>query len=372
MAGAGLIVWNTPRVLCAAESQVPNSKIIWVLLRGALDSLHTIVPTFDEDLVKLRPTLSGAIADKLLPLDRGFGLHPSLKNLHAWYQDGDFLPIVAVSSGYDARSHFDGQDFLESGKAAIDYDSGWLGRAIDVRSKRAIAIARATPISLRDGARVDTWFPSNLKDVDDDIYASVAALYEDDDKLRASLQSGLNARNMAMGESGPRRQGKFVDLARSCSSLMSGDDSPDCAVLELGGWDTHSNQVQRLNNALVELDEGLAILKQGLGAIWDSTTIVVATEFGRTAAENGTQGTDHGTGSAMFVAGGAVKGGQVLGEWPGLAKDRLFKQRDLSPTSNSFGWLGAILQQQWGMSRAELSGVLPTHSPYSIPIVATG
>ena len=371
MAGASLAVWSTPIALRAAESSSqPPARIVWVLLRGALDSLHTVVPSFDDDLGKLRPNLSAAIADRLLPLDREFGLHPALATMHAWYQAGDFLPIVAVSSGYGARSHFDGQDFLESGKATIDHDSGWLGRAVNLQTKRAMAIARATPISLREGAQVDSWFPSNLKDVDDEIYSSILDLYETDDALRASLQSGLNSRNTTMGDTESRRQGKFIDLAKGCAKLMSEDNAADCAMIELGGWDTHNNQVRRLDNSLEELDEGLGALKDGLGELWDSTVVVVATEFGRTAAENGTQGTDHGTGSAMFVAGGTVKGGQVLGEWPGLARDNLFKQRDLNPTSNTFGWLGAILQQHWGMSDSDISKVFPAANPYSVSIIA--
>ncbi len=371
MAGASLIVWNTPLLVRAAEApDNPPSKFVWVLLRGALDSMHAIVPAFDRDLKKLRPNLSKSIADTLLPLDQGFGLHPSLANFHSWYKDGDMMPIVAVSSGYGARSHFDGQDYLESGKRNIDHDSGWLGRAISVRNKSGIAVARATPISLRDAGQVDTWYPSKLRDADEDIYATILELYEDDEALSASLLSGLNAKNMTMSSTGSRRQGKFIDLAKGCASLMAGDDAPDCAMLELGGWDTHNNQVTRLKRALTELDDGLAELKKGLGESWNNTTIVVATEFGRTAAENGTQGTDHGTASAMFVAGGAISGGRVLGEWPGLSKDALFKQRDLRPTSNTFGWLGAILQQHWQLSDAELRVVFPSASAYSTRIVA--
>ncbi len=371
MAGASLIVWNTPlAVRAAAASDGESGKIIWLLLRGAMDSLHSVVPSLDRDLKKLRPNLSKSIADTLLPLDRGFGLHPSLANLHSWYKDGDMMPIVAVSSGYGARSHFDGQDYLESGKSNIDHDSGWLGRAIDVRNKRGIAVARATPISLRDAGQVDTWYPSNLKDADEDIYSTILELYEDDEALSASLQSGLNAKNMTMSSGQSRRQGKFVDLAKGCASLMSGDDAPDCAMLELGGWDTHNNQVTRLERSLKELDDGLAEIKKGLGASWKNTTIVVATEFGRTAAENGTKGTDHGTASAMFLAGGAVSGGRVLGEWPGLSKDKLFNERDLQPTSSTFGWLGAIVQQHWGMTDAELSEIFPGTAAYSSQVIA--
>ena len=180
MAGSGLALLSFRRSFEKSTTAANNPKIIWLMLRGALDSLHTIVPTFDPQLKHYRPTLSTSFKSALLPLDKGFALHPALSNMHQWYQEKSLLPIVAVSSGYQQRSHFDGQDFLESGKAEIDHDSGWLARALDQRGKRALAISRSIPISLRSSNQVRTWYPSKLKSADTNIYAQLSKLYQSD------------------------------------------------------------------------------------------------------------------------------------------------------------------------------------------------
>ena len=343
-----------------------NPKIIWVLLRGALDSLHTVVPTFETQYQVLRPNLSTSFKTPVLPLNHSFALHPSLVNLHQWYQEKQLLPVVAVSSGYSRRSHFDGQDFLESGNGKIDYDSGWLARAIDVKNKRALAVARSTPISLRSSENVNTWYPSTLKSADNDIYQSLLALYQDDELLRTNLESALEVKGVIGNQSNKNKQqrGSFAALSKACAKLLTAEKGADCAMLELGGWDTHNNQANRLSKKLTELDTGLAELKAGLGAEWKNTVVIIGTEFGRTAKENGTGGTDHGTGSAMFLAGGALNGGRVLGQWPGLADNQLFEQRDLMPTTNSFSWIANVLVQQWKFSHEELLQVFPHLTAY--------
>ena len=349
------------------SKQMNNPKIVWVLLRGALDSLHTIVPTADPQYKTLRPKLSSSFKAPLLPLEKGFALHPSLKNLHAWYQEKSLLPIVAVSSGYKKRSHFDGQDFLESGKGKIDHDTGWLARAVDVKNKRALAVSRSIPISLRSSDNVNTWYPSNLKDSDDDIYVALDKLYQNDELLRDSLEGGLEVRGLVGDNKRKRnkRKGKFIDLSKACAKLMVGEQGVDCAMLELGGWDTHNNQGLRLDGKLRELDQGLAELKSGLGKEWQNTVVIIGTEFGRTAKENGTGGTDHGTGSALFLAGGAINGGKVKGSWPGLKNEQLFQKRDLMPTTNSFSWIGNVLSQHWQLTPQELMQVFPHMKAYN-------
>jgi len=383
MAGASLAVLSFPMASAFAVQAKGKStfnsktkpKIIWVVLRGALDSLHTIVPTFDTQYAKLRPKLSTSFNSPLLPLEKGFALHPSLRNLHHWYQDKSLLPIVAVSSGYAKRSHFDGQDFLESGKGEIDHDSGWLARAIEVKSKSALAIARSTPISLRSSLvrseQVNTWYPSKFKSADEDIYAALNELYKNDAALKENLTSALKVKGLVAenAEGNKIQKGKFVDLAKSCAKLITAEQGVDCAMLELGGWDTHNNQSNRLSRKLTELDTGLAELKAGLGDEWQNTVVIIGTEFGRTAKENGTGGTDHGTASALFLAGGAVNGGKVKGRWPGLKPDELFQQRDLMPTSNSFGWMASVLSQHWQFSEQELQQVFPQVKSYSDSLI---
>lgn len=370
MASAGLAVLSFPIGTAFATVSIKTKqspKIIWVLLRGALDSLHTIVPTFDTQYQVLRPKLSSGFSSPLLSLEKGFALHPSLINMHQWYQEKSLLPIVAVSSGYPKRSHFDAQDFLESGKSEIDPDSGWLARAIDIKNKRALAVSRSTPISLRGSDQVKTWYPSKLNSADDDIHSALSQLYQYDDALKENLANGLEVKKLvgANNKNQKNRQGKFIELTKACATLMVGDEGHDCAMLELGGWDTHNNQSKQLERKLAELDIGLASLKSGLGEEWQDTVVIISTEFGRTAKENGTGGTDHGTGSALFLAGGAVNGGKVKGDWPGLKVDELFAQRDLMPTSNSFAWIANVLSQHWQFTEQELAHVFPQIKPYS-------
>jgi uncharacterized protein (DUF1501 family) len=375
MTGAGLAILTFPMgSVFAAESlkaKKNSPKIVWIVLRGALDSLHTIVPTQDPQYQNLRPKLSKSFKSPLLPLEKGFALHPSLINLHQWYQEKNMLPIVAVSSGYLKRSHFDGQDFLESGKGEIDQDSGWLARAIDVKNKKALAVSRSTPISLRSSDQVNTWYPSKLKGSDDDIYSALGQLYQYDEALKENLEKGLEVKGLVETETSKnkKRSGKFIELTKACAKLMVGDEGLDCAMLELGGWDTHNNQSNRLQQKLTELDKGLAALKAGFGNEWQNTVVIIGTEFGRTVKENGSGGSDHGTGSALFLAGGAINGGKIKGRWPGLNDDELFAQRDLMPTSNSFAWIGSVLSQHWQFSEKELAQVFPHMKPYNEAVV---
>ena len=374
VAGAGLAALSFPQTFALAGGTIKSSatspKIIWVLLRGALDSLHTVVPHSEPEYAKLRPTLSASFKAPLLPLSDKFSLHPALKTLYNWYENKEMLPVIAVSSGYQHRSHFDGQDFLESGLTTIDHDTGWLGRAINEKQKSALSVTPAKPISLRSSDNVNTWYPSNLKSANDDLFNSLAKLYQHDVELKSALEKGMEIRGIVGTQKNKKkRQGRFVDLAKACAQYMNEDPTIDCAMLELGGWDTHNQQANRLNRMLSELDGGLATLKLGLAAKWQDTTIIVATEFGRTAAENGTQGTDHGTASAMFMAGGAIDGGRVLGQWPGLGSKQLFEQRDLMPTSNTHSWIATAIGQHWQMDNTMLKRVFPNATPYNTSII---
>ncbi|MGO2129974.1 DUF1501 domain-containing protein [Pseudoalteromonas sp. JB197] len=190
---ASLVVFQTPLLAMDLKTSKPiktqPSKLVWVMLRGAMDSLNTVVPAFAPHLLKQRPKLASSIKDQLLPLDNGYGFHPALVNLHQWYKCKQLTPIVAVSSGYKERSHFDGQDYLESGLPKIDHDSGWLARAITQRNVNAIALARSTPLSLRNTPQANTWYPSRLKDADSDVYQLLLSMYADDKLLLADFSS---------------------------------------------------------------------------------------------------------------------------------------------------------------------------------------
>ena len=344
-------------------------KVVWVMLRGGMDSLQTVVPVFDPQLMNHRRALTEAIVDDLNPLDRGFGLHPALTNLYDWYQKKEMTPVVAVASPYRSRSHFDGQDVLESGLTVANHDSGWLGRALEVSAGQGLAMAHSLPVSMRGQGHVSTWFPSRFRVAEDDLYNQLFKLYESDDALRMRLEQGLQTRAMAEGAMSGNRKAHFEALAKAAGMLLKGDNTPDALMLEMGGWDTHENEVFRLNRQLKQLDDGLGALKKELGSVWNDTLVVVATEFGRTVKVNGTMGTDHGTGSALFLAGGAVKGGRVLGDWPGLKSSELYEGRDLMPTSDVRRWIGTALQQHWKMSDQHIASVFPDLSFDQTPLI---
>ena len=372
-ASASLVVMQSPVLAAINKANKKPAKIVWLILRGAMDSLHTIVPVKDPDYASLRPKLSNAFNEELLPLNSNFSLHPALKHMHSLYKNKQMMPIIAVGSGYPKRSHFDGQDYLESGLATMDHDTGWLGRAINLLqvqpNSTALAVANSVPISLRETEKVRTWYPSNLKDADENIYESLMNLYQEDELLSARLSEGLNTQEMA-GNNKTKKRAKFVDLAASCGKLLASDNGTDCAMLEVGGWDTHNNQAFRLARQLSDLDKGIAALQQELGDYWQNTVVMIATEFGRTAKENGTGGTDHGTGGAMFMLGGAIAGGKVLGQWPGLKHEQLFKGRDLMPTTSTFSWIATLLQQHWKLSNSDIAKVFPDSLAYPVNLTS--
>ena len=355
-----LVVIQQPLIAKSANAiESKKKKIVWVMLRGALDSLSTIIPTSDTNLSKYRPTIAEAVLKDAKPLNENFALHASLSNLHQWYESKELIPIVSVGSGFSNRSHFDGQDYLESGYKEINQDSGWLARAAYLKEVNSIAVARSKPISLRGDENATSWYPSNLKDANESTYDALLGMYEETDPvLFERLQNGLNLKSMTMGET-TKKSGRFKSLAQSCGKLLAGDNNIDCAMLELGGWDTHINQVSRLNRQLKTLDDGLFLLKKELGEQWKDTVVIVGTEFGRTARENGTKGTDHGTASLMLLAGGGLNGGVVKGHWPGLEEKNLFENRDLKATTNTFGWISTVLAQHWELSNKQINAVFP-------------
>jgi len=363
MAGTVLLA-QAPSIALSAAAE--RRIFVWINLRGALDSLHAVVPAFDSALGAHRASLLAPIEDQLLALDAGYGLHPSLANLHAWYREGCFAPVVAVASPYRARSHFAAQDVLESGLSPVEHENGWLARALAIYRGDALAVARSVPIVLRGPGTPQTWYPSNMPEAHGDLHQRLMQLYADDATLAARLREGMATRERIDMDGEGNRRPRFADLARSCGTLLAQNPAASCATLELSGWDTHNAQGNRLKQQLLQLDEGLAALRQALGERWAHTVIVVGTEFGRTVAVNGTGGTDHGTASALLLAGGALRGGRVLGDWPGLKSGDLHEGRDLRPTSDLRGWLAATLTQHWGLDGAR---VFPDVAPAAVKLV---
>jgi uncharacterized protein (DUF1501 family) len=325
-----------------------------VILRGALDGLAAVPPYADPDYAGLHRELAIAApggADGALALDNTFGLHPSLGFLHERYLGGELIVFQATASPYRDRSHFDGQNVLENGLTKpIGTADGWLNRALAASprsarfTRRAVAISQNVPLILRGDAPVLSKSPAATPDIDEDLLARLADLYSKDDWFSARLSEGVQTEELADDSGAMASQqhmaarpaaDRITSEARMAATLMRSDGGPNIAVLEATGWDTHANQggaKGALAQRLLGLDHALRTLADELGPLWSQTAVLVVTEFGRTAAMNGTRGTDHGTGGCAFLAGGAVRGGRVIADWPGLAHNALLDSRDLRPT----------------------------------------
>jgi uncharacterized protein (DUF1501 family) len=349
----------------AATATIPNalfaytggsSRLVVVILRGALDGLAAVPPYGDPDYAGLHRELAIATPgapDGALALNGTFGLHPALSFLHERFGAGELVVFDAVASPYRDRSHFDGQNVLENGLTKpIGTADGWLNRALAALPRgsgrpgdRAVAISQNVPLILRGEASVISKSPQVTPDVDEDLLARLQDLYSKDDWFSARLSEAVQTEKMVDGAadvgvmSTVAAQAGYPDrvgaVARMAAELMRSDGGPEIAVIEASGWDTHANQGGAkglLATRLAGLDRGLKSLADGLGPLWPQTAVLVVTEFGRTAAVNGTRGTDHGTGGCAFLVGGAVRGGRVIADWPGLNRTALLDKRDLLPT----------------------------------------
>jgi uncharacterized protein (DUF1501 family) len=303
----------------------------------------------------------------------------------------ELLVLPAVASAYRERSHFDGQDVLESGMTQPHASqTGWLNRALvnlpsaaRVSRQRGVALAQNVPLVLRGSAEVASWSPAVLPDLDDDTMRRISERYASDPllsrRLAEALSTGSEAAQAAQAAAPPMAgdaaaaatmspvvrstAGRYTETVRTAAGFLRRDDGPAVAVFDTTGWDTHFNEggaQGQLRTRLSVLDESLRTLKQTLGEVWPRTVVLLATEFGRTAAANGTRGTDHGTASAAFLLGGAVAGGRVLADWPGLSAHALYQQRDLKPTLDLRSVMKSVLHDHLQIaSRALDNDVFP-------------
>jgi uncharacterized protein (DUF1501 family) len=278
--------------------------------------------------------------------------------------------VHAVASDDRSRSHFKAQDSLELG-GSQPISSGWLNRVAGLLpatgdSEAALAVAAVPPLLLRGPTPVGSWLPPFTQRPDPDFYAQLAAMHRRDPVTGPAIAVGLHERGFTdavlAGMARPPNRMAFPALADAAGRLLAAVDGPRIAALEAEGWDTHAHQAQRLAAALKPLDDGLVALKAGLGEAWAKTAVLVVTEFGRTVRMNGTLGTDHGTATVAFVLGGAVAGGRVAGDWPGLAPSRLFENRDLHPTADVRSVAKGLLAQHLGLDAAALDKVFPGSS----------
>jgi uncharacterized protein (DUF1501 family) len=339
-----------PRMAFAQGTGTRN--LLFVLLRGATDGMAMLAPVGDPGFAALRgatlPDYEGAVR-----LDGFFAIHPAFAEVGKLAAEGEALFVHAAATAYRERSHFDGQNLLETGGTApYATRDGWLNRLAGLMNEqtsgappvRALAIATSVPLALRGEAPVSNYAPSALPDASEDLIARVSQLYGTDEELGSLWARALETRAMAAddGLTNLRNASAAGDLA---ASLMRGSEGARIAMIELGGWDTHANQRGAFARQARGLDALIAAYRTAMGDAWKDTLVLVATEFGRTARMNGTGGTDHGTAGAALVMGGGVKGGRVVADWPGLGEQQLFERRDLAPTTALEGVLaGAVAE----------------------------
>jgi uncharacterized protein (DUF1501 family) len=356
-----------------------DTRFVLVILRGAIDGLSVVAPVGDPAYANARGALALSKPGSqggALGLDNFFGLHPALTALHGRYQAGELLPVHAVATPYRERSHFDGQNVLENGTPKpFGAQDGWLNRALaslpqaSGSGPKGLAIGQNVPLVLRGAAHASSWAPSVLAPVDDDTMTRLMDLYSDDKILGPALAEAL-ATDAELGAAGAdtmagaARAGLAnaarlgVQVASTAGKLLAEPEGPRVGVLDVGGFDTHANEGAAqgvLAIRLSALDQALDALAKGMGEAWRKTVVLAVTEFGRTAAVNGTRGTDHGTATMALLLGGAVQGGRVLADWPGLAQSALYQGRDLKPTLDLRALEKAVLADHLGLSPAQLA-----------------
>jgi uncharacterized protein (DUF1501 family) len=329
-----------------------DRRFVFIIQRGAADGLGTVAPVGDPAFASARGVLAADFATAT-KLDAMFALHPLLSNAGGLYRDGQALFAHAIASPYRDRSHFDGQNVLETGGAgAYQVKDGWLNRMLGILSPsqaRAIAVAATVPLALRGDHEVSSYAPSALPRATDDLLQRVSMLYQGDSQLHALWSEAMGTRKLTsdLVDDNGRNAAATGALA---AKLLAPANGARIAMIETGGWDTHAQQRARLGTQLRSLDGMIGALHAGLGPLWNDTMVLVATEFGRTVAVNGTDGTDHGTASSAMLLGGNVKGGRVIADWPGLAQAALYEGRDLKPTMPLDAFIASAVAGHFGIA----------------------
>jgi uncharacterized protein (DUF1501 family) len=394
--GAGtLFAWTQMPRLARAEGRDP--RLFVIVLRGALDGLGAVAPVGDPDWIGLRGDRALVLDGKTpaLPLDSFFALNPAMPNLYRLYKAQQATIVHATATPYRERSHFDGQDVLESGVSRPGaVDSGWLNRAlvglasdgrVDLRGSRALGVGSVTPLVVRGRAPVMSWVPQQLLAASEDTRARLLDLYQHTDpRLAVALEArmrlvalestgdGAKSDSPALPPPGIARvRAYFAEAAAAAARFLAKPDGPRVGAVGFVGWDTHINEgaaAGQLANLLGALDGALAAIETSMGEAWRETVVAVVTEFGRTARINGTDGTDHGTGTVAFLAGGALRGGRMVADWPGLKTAQLYEERDLKPTTDLRAVIKGLLRDHLRVEESVLAsavfpdsaGVIPT------------
>ncbi|HEY2185884.1 MAG TPA: DUF1501 domain-containing protein [Xanthobacteraceae bacterium] len=378
LASGTLFAWAYVPKLARAEGRDP--RLLVVVLRGALDGLAAVAPVGDPDWRALRgdKALSLDGPTPVLALDSFFALNPAMPNVHRLYKAGAATVVHATATPYRERSHFDGQDVLESGVPSPGAtDSGWLNRALAALQpagragggKEAFAIGPIAPLVVRGPAPVLSWTPRRVPPASDDTLARLLDLYRHTDPaLARALEERVGlatiARAGGMDGGQPRAPGAgqvrayFAESAGTAAKFLARPDGPRIGALAFDGWDTHADEGignGRLANLLGALDGAIAAIETEMKDAWRETVVAVVTEFGRTARINGTEGTDHGTATIALLAGGALRGGRVVADWPGLKAANLHEGRDLKPTTDLRAVLKGVLKDHLRADEAALA-----------------
>jgi uncharacterized protein (DUF1501 family) len=395
LASGTLFAWALAPELARAEGRDP--RLLTIVLRGALDGLAAVAPVGDPDWATLRGDKALALngASKGLPLDSFFALNPAMPNLHRLYSSGAATIVHACATPYRERSHFDGQDVLESGVLRPGAsETGWLNRALATlagearagsASRDAFAVGPMTPLVVRGPAPVLSWTPPRLPPASDDTMRRLLELYRHTDpplaraleeRMGLAAIAGAGAAKSDPVPAGPKGPGQqlrayFAESAGTAAKFLAQPEGPRIGALAFDGWDTHADEGAlngRLAALLGALDGALAAIETNMGTAWRQTVVLVVTEFGRTARINGTDGTDHGTATVAFLAGGALNGGRVIADWPGLKPANLQDGRDLKPTTDVRAVVKGLLKEHLRVDERALAATVFPDSATARPM----
>lgn len=342
----------TPVTFAAAPG---DNRLVVIILRGAMDGLDVVRPVGDRNFKAHRPSFA---LDTTLALTDFYGLHPDLAPLLPLWKAGELSFAHAVSTPYrNKRSHFDGQDILEAGVSGTDVgEDGWLNRTVSflpgARAETAFAVGRNTLRLMAGSNPVSTWSPDSDLDLSPQALLLLDKVYKQDPLFHEAAMKAMELSDLTDDPMNPGRATRAKPLASFAAGRLR--EETRIAAFSINGWDTHANQHRSLPRALSELSTAILTLKDELGPVWNKTAVLCLTEFGRTVRENGSKGTDHGTGGAAIFAGGALKGGQVHGKWPGLGASDLYQDRDLMPTSDVRSYAAWAIRALFPLGQADL------------------
>jgi uncharacterized protein (DUF1501 family) len=368
--GAAMTLGRTSVAFAAGVTQ---KRLVVLNTMGGLDGLSLVAPYGDPNLVKLRGQIMAPLPGQtggMFDLGGFYGLHPSMPNLYAMFQQGQAAMVHALGNEDSDRSHFQGQGYLQGG-VPENSSSGWLNRLASLvpgaqGMQSAINLSNSSPLLVQGSMVLAGWAPDPFPQMSSSFVQALSSLLQPDPLLGPAYSTGFQDRSVfnSTFASKPIPSGlsQLQTIAFAAGDLLANPNGPRIATIATPSFDTHDDQVTRLQSGLADLDGAFLQLKTALGSAWADTVVVTMTEFGRTAAANGdsTSGTDHGTAFAVLLAGGAVNGGKVYGQWPGLSSSQLYQGRDLAPTADFRSVAMGILQGHLGISGNGLSTVFPS------------